>query len=170
MKSAFGWTIAVMVFLAYLGVVIVGGIRAKVRYTNEVYTHWEMADRSSDIKTKAAHINRFIDAISGKELRGTNGRLIIQTVNTSFDANFAAIKSLQTRMNEISMMDVTSPEYQWAMQQITGQEQGEASVMLGVIKDCYYRTYSPFFWRPNMILHGFLLSIFLVVFLVKISN
>lgn len=109
---------------------IVAYLRADYYYEANVQSEWELADKSSTIPAKREHLDRFVATLERQNLQGRYDALIFPTPNNSFDANFAALKTLQSRLQEIEGMDVKSFEYQTAIQQITAQEQGEAQSML----------------------------------------
>lgn len=71
---------------------------------------------------------------------------MLKTPNESVPQNMVTLKSLQARMHEIENMDVSSFQYQQAMAQITGQEQGEAHAMLGVFREAWYLRHHFFLW------------------------
>lgn len=110
------------------------------KYENKYSSYWILADKSSTIDAKSKYINMFIDTLDHgnfyKEF-SDNASLFLKTPSTSFDNNLQALKTLGTRLDEISKMDVKSFEYNTAIQQITAQEQGEAAPMLAVFKNCW---------------------------------
>jgi hypothetical protein len=80
-------------------------------------------------------------------LHGRYNAIFLKTPDNSFDENLIAIKTLQSRLKEISLMDVKSFEYQTAIQQITAQEQGEAQPMLQTFKQTWYLVHYPYLWN-----------------------
>lgn len=68
-------------------------------------------------------------------------------------------------------MKVTSFEYQTAMQQITGQEQGEANEMLSVFKGVWYKENFILLWNwigiTQLILCGFGVGVGCSIFIGK---
>lgn len=118
---------------------IVGGIIGSYQYENEIKSYWELADKSSTVIKKAENIDKFVEALENSKLKGKYNAIFLITPNNSFDLNFDALKTLQQRLHEIKDMDVTSFEYQTAMQQITEQEQGEANKMINVFKGIWWK-------------------------------
>jgi len=121
-----------------LGVLTVLFIRGSVvadwSYEQSISSPWKLADKASTIVQKANYIDQFVVALENAKLNGTNNAIWLKTPNNSFDSNLEQLKTLQTRLHEIERMDVTSFQYQTAIQQITQQEQGEAKAMLGVFE------------------------------------
>lgn len=115
-------------------------------YELEIGTYWDLADRASTVENKTVQIDQFIQALENSGLKGKHAALIFETPSNSFDSNLEAVKSLQSRLHEISIMDVTAVEYQIAMQQITAQEQGEASNMLNVFRSTWWKEHHIFTW------------------------
>ena len=103
----------------------------------KIESFWELADKSSTIPEKSKYITKFVEVLEKQELEGSYNALFLKTPTNSFDKNLAALKSLQERLIEIQTMDVRSFEYQTAIQQITGQEQGEANEMLGELQGAW---------------------------------
>lgn len=127
---------------------IAAGLSANAEYENNISAHWELADRSSTIAAKTVNVDKFVAALEAANLHGTNSAVAYPTVQTSFDANFEALKTLQGRLHEIEKMDPASFQYQTAIQQITQQEQGEAQAMLKVFDECW--TYKTHYWQSRL--------------------
>lgn len=127
-------------------------INANWHYQNDYQNYWDLADKASTISQKSDYMDKFVNALQESGLQGSNANLIWQTQNSAFDQNFIALKSLQTRLQEIKTLDPNSFAYQTAIQQITAQEQGQADDMLSVFESCWYKTHYPFLWN----LYGFL--------------
>lgn len=127
-----------------------GGYRIYIeyQYNQTIASSWDLADRASTIAQKAEYINKFVDALRGTNLSGTNSRLWLQTPATSFDENMKALKSLQSRLKDITAMDENSFAYQTAIQQITAQEQGQAHDLLYNLQECWERANYYTFWNP----------------------
>lgn len=125
---------------------------------------WELADKSSTITAKRQYISQFVTALeygySKREFSDYNAKWL-QTPNNGFKENLDAIKSLAFRLDEIQGMKPTSFEYNTAIHQITGQEQGEAQKLLRVISGCYTLQNYPIVW-------GWIGIIFLFVELILI--
>jgi hypothetical protein len=127
-------------------VLISRGIYVSYRYSNDVTSYWSLADKASTIEQKAHYINIFVEKLESVGLDGKHSRIIFKTPDNSFDNNLFALKSFQMRLHEIMGMDIKSFEYQTALQQITGQEQGEAGEMLSVFRSTYMLHNYPMMW------------------------
>jgi len=136
--------ILVIVFTILSVIDIIGGISGTYQYEKTIQSYWSLADKASTIPQKEEYISKFVVALEESNLRGKYNEIFLKTPDNSFDLNLDALKTLQQRLKEIETMDVTSFEYQTAMQQITGQEQGEAENMLMV--------FSGVWWKENHIL------------------
>jgi hypothetical protein len=149
-------TLTVLVILAALYTVF--WVRASYEYERTVKAEWSLADKSSTIPAKREHVDKFVKTLEDSGLEGKYNALIFPTADNSFDANFAALKTLQQRLHEIEGMDIRSFEYQTAIQQITAQEQGEAKAMLDVFEGVWYLKYHIFMWEYiNVIISVFLM-------------
>lgn len=115
-------------------------------YDREIASFWSLSEKASTLPVKAAYLNQFVAAVDGAHLQGNNA-LFYKNPDNDITQNLVALHSLQTRMNEIQGMDVTSFQYQQAISQITAQEQGEATRMLSNIEGVWYLTYHPFLWE-----------------------
>ena len=132
------------VFLTLIGSVliilsIVGGIVGSYQYENSFKSYWDLADKASTVIKKSENIDKFVNALEKGGFEGEYNAVFLTTPNNAFNQNFEALKTLQQRLHEIQKMDVTSFEYQTAMQQITGQEQGEANEMLSIFKGIWWK-------------------------------
>ena len=119
--------------LVLIAIAATSGVVAKYKLERDYTKHWELADKASTIEAKLAGITQFVTALEqGFERRdfATHNALWMETANNSFEANLAALKSLQQRLEQIREMDPRSFEYNTAIQQITAQEQGEAEAMM----------------------------------------
>jgi len=123
------------------------GIKGTYTYEKDVYSYWKLADKASTIPQKAIYVDKFVVALDQLGYQGTYNAIIFPTPDNSFDKNMEALKSLQTRLHEIELMDVTSFEYQTAIQQITGQEQGEASAMLNEFRGLWWKNNHFLLWN-----------------------
>lgn len=140
--------------LTLLGICVIGyalTIKSCVRgeYEYEAYlgSHWSLADKSSTIPQKSAHINRFVSALEAQKFEGMHNATIYLTPDNSFDRNLDALRSLQSRLREIQGMNPSSFEYQTAIQQITQQEQGEAQPMLEVFYGVWWLKHHSWLWN-----------------------
>jgi hypothetical protein len=128
----FGWiTLAICLVLTLWG--IAAEVFADFEYENSIGSYWSLSEKASSLDAKADYLNKFVAAVEAAHLEGNNA-IFLRTPDNSIEQNMVALHSLQKRMNEIKGMDVTSFAYQQAIQQITAQEQGEASKLLGVIE------------------------------------
>ena len=126
---------------------IATGITASYKYSREYGSYWNLADKSSTIKSKAKYIDIFVDKLENSNFNGQYDALVFKTPDNGFNENLVALKTLQKRLYEISDMDISSFEYQTAMQQITAQEQGDADVMLSVFKGVWYKNHYIWLWN-----------------------
>lgn len=148
-------------------------VRASWEYEQSIGCHWSLADKSSTIPAKAEHLDKFATALERQNLSGKHNAIIYPTADNSFDANLTALKTLQTRLHEIEGMPVESFQYQTAIQQITQQEQGEASAMLDVFSGTWLLERHFFLWDWVGFLSGvgcFVLLILAVVFFFKAND
>jgi len=122
---------------------IIFAIKCDYEFENEIGSYWSLADKASTISKKSEYIDMFVDRLEKSGLNGKYNAVMYTTPDNFFDNNLGALKTLQQRLYEIEKMDITSFEYQTAIQQITAQEQGEAQSMLAVFggiwtKDNYF--------------------------------
>jgi len=130
--------IVIGLFLAII--ITYGQVAANYNYQKRYSYHWHLADKSSTIVAKENHINAFVKALKDGKARGDfseNNAIFLKTPDNSFDANYAAVETLASRLKEIQQMDPRSFEYNTAIQQITAQEQGEADRLMSVFYGCY---------------------------------
>jgi len=124
---------------------IVDAVFADYSYSNSIESYWALGVKASTLERKADYLDKFVSALEGAGLADSSA-LWLKTPDNSTEQNFVALRSLQKRMHEIQAMDVKSFEYQQAISQITAQEQGEASNMLGVFKEAWYINHHFFLW------------------------
>lgn len=117
------------------------------QYERDIQSHWELADKASTVIKKSEHMDNFVLALDEADLGGQHNAVLFKTPDNNFDLNLEALETLQTRLHEIQTMDVTSFEYQTAMQQITGQEQGEANDMLYLFRGVWYKEHYVLLWN-----------------------
>lgn len=122
-------------------------ISASYSFSRDIESSWSLADKASTIQQKSEYMNKFVKSLENQDLEGEHDAVIFKTPDNSFDANFGAIKSLQSRLQQIQTMDVRSFEYQTAIQQITAQEQGEAGHIIGVIHSIWEKVHYPIVWQ-----------------------
>lgn len=138
-------TTLVLLGLIFLGIIIVAGLRTGYEYENTIGSYWDLSDKASTLQQKSQYLDKYVDAIRGQRF-ASNDAIIFPTPNNSFSQNMIALQSLQGRMHQIANMDETSFAYQTAIQQITGQEQGEARELTDTIEGCWYLENRPFLW------------------------
>ena len=109
-------------------------IKSGYEYDKDFGSYWSLADKSSTITNKAKYIDKFVEALENSGFEGQYNAVMYKTLDNQFDTNFEALKTLQQRLHEIETMDITSFEYQTAIQQITQQEQGEAFELLSIFQ------------------------------------
>lgn len=166
MKQTFRFLLALILTVASL-YLIGGTLRScfvgSYQYENKISYAWSLADKSSTIEAKAAHINVFIANIETHAAEfSDNSALWFKTPDGSFSNNLAAVKTLGQRLKEIKGMNPSSFEYQTAIQQITDQEQGEAHDMLYTLKDCWLKWQFPLAWScmpPVALISGILMAL-----------
>lgn len=126
------------------------GYRSQVAWETGYLQYWVQADRSSTIEAKSENVDKFIAALesgnSRQQFAEFNAIFLKKTAPNSFASNMVALKSLGERLHEIRHMDAKSFEYNTAIQQITQQEQGEASEMIKVFQGCYDLSQWPITW------------------------
>ena len=144
---------------------LIGSLSVKIigeyQYEKQYGAYWELAVKASSIEKKIEGIDKFVEALNNSNLTGKHNAIFMETPNNSFDENFEALKSLQSRLHEIREMDIKSFEYQTALQQITGQEQDEASKMLAVFSGIWWKENHFFLWDWVAILQIFSMAILL---------
>lgn len=158
MKKIIG-SILIIIGIAGATIQIGGCMYLTYSYNKRIKYAWDMADKSSTLIEKSTYINEYVSILeSGKEKFRENSAVIFPTPNTDFQKNLRALKSLQTRLNEMKKLDEKSVAYQMAIQQITAQEQGEAQEMLSVISECWYLENYP--WFISFFIIFFILEVF----------
>jgi Ca2+/Na+ antiporter len=135
-----------LITIVLLIVYIVNSVRANYQYSKKIESYWSLADKSSTIVKKSYYIDQFVTALEKQNLNGEYDAIWLQTADNSFDMNFDALKTLQVRLHEIEKMDITSFQYQTAIQQITSQEQGEAREMLIVFEGTWFKANHFLLW------------------------
>lgn len=111
---------------------------------------WALADKSSTIAAKQKYIAQFVAALQSGYERGEfnpHNAIWMKTPNNSFTQNLNALKSLDDRLGQIQKLNPNSFEYNTAIQQITAQEQGEASHLIYVFEGCYKIANYPMVWQ-----------------------
>ena len=124
-----------VVLLAFIGIKYV---IVSYRYEREISGNWSLAEKASTIKQKSEYIDKFIDALDKSGDMYGNNALVFPTPDNDLTENMKALRSLQGRLHEIQTMDIQSFAYQQAIQQITAQEQGEATGIKFMIEGGWY--------------------------------
>ena len=144
-----GWmTVVGVVSLVFAAMVLVAVISQNIAeskaYNARFGNYWELADRSSTIAAKSQYIGQFVDALNSSRFEFAEyAAIYYQTPENRFDTNLQAVSTLRDRLNDISKMNDSSFEYQMAIQQITGQEQGEAANLLHVFDQSFAKQSYP---------------------------
>lgn len=129
-----GGTFLILVGLTLAVCMIFNYIQSEYTYEKDVLSSWNLADKSSTLEAKSIYINQFIYALEMSNLPEYNA-IFLKTPDNNIQNNLNAVKTLSLRLEEIKDLDPESFAYQTAIQQITSQEQGEAQVMLSVLKE-----------------------------------
>jgi hypothetical protein len=141
-----GWIMLVLAVLLF-GVGIIMSVFAEYNYDKYFASYWSLADKSSTLEAKSLYIGQFVDKLnSSRQGFADYDAVFLKTPDNSFDKNFQALVSLRDRLNTISQMNESDFAYQTAIQQITSQEQGEATAMLNVFHGCYFLQSYPLLW------------------------
>lgn len=139
----------IVLAIIMMGIQIRSGVICSYEFEKNYLQEWQLADKSSTIVAKQQHISEFVKRLESG-LAKTNDEEVVmvskfapydaiwlKTSNNSFKSNLIALKTLSTRLNEISTMNPNSFEYNTAISQITSQEQGEAKEMIAIFEGCY---------------------------------
>lgn len=166
MKSIIIGCIVGLIGLAGCSIQVRYEIKARYEWERDYAQLWNLSDKASTIEAKKKLVGQFVEALESGHKRGAfsshNAKWLKQPDN-SFASNLEALKTLRDRLNEIGGMNPSSFEYNTAMQQITEQEQGGASAMLGTINGCwkmanYFYIWS---WVGTCLVALFILMIFI---------
>jgi hypothetical protein len=133
--------------ILFIGLTIGNGIVGHYHLEKDFLSYWSLADKSSTIIKKSEYLDKFVEALEKQNFEGKYNALFLNTPDNNFDQNFVVLKSLQQRLHEIKGMNVSSFEYQTAMQQITGQEQGEASAMIRIFRGVWWKENHFLLWN-----------------------
>lgn len=110
-------------------------------------SYWNLAEKASTIEKKSEYLDKYVLAMESGGWEGKYNAIFMETPDNSFDNNMITLKSLQNRLHQIKSMDVTSLQYQTAIQQITAQEQGEANSMLTELNGIWWKENHFFLWN-----------------------
>jgi hypothetical protein len=145
-------------------------VYADYDYSRRVESYWNLGIKASTLQQKSVFLDQYVTALEESGLAGSNDALVFKTPDNSFDQNMIALKSLQGRINQIKGMDEQSFAYQTAMQQITGQEQGEAEHLVTTFKGCWYLRHHFSYWGWVGITNYILLSFFALISLIAMTS
>ena len=118
----------------------------KYEYSRTIKSYWDLSVKASTLEKKSEYLDQFVEGLKAANLSGNNA-VFLKTPDNSYEQNFVALTSLQTRMHEINEMNPKSFEYQLAIGQITAQEQGEAGKMLSQFEGIWYLNRHPTYWK-----------------------
>ena len=168
MKKTITITLLAITLLWIVSVISV--VTANYRFKSDYLSDWNLADKSSTLEAKSEYIDKFVEKLQIGEQAGdfsTHGAIFLKNDSNAFSENLKALKTLQSRLYEVKKMDPSSFEYNNAIQQITAQEQGEASEMINVFSESYTIKNYPLGSTglgSIFIVGGFVASIALVMF------
>lgn len=152
MAKVLGWLLLITAIVLF-GVGVIMSVVAEYNYDKYYASYWSLADKSSTLEAKSVYIGQFVDKLNNSRLGFADyDAVFLKTPDNSFDKNFEALVSLRDRLHTISQMNESDFAYQTAIQQITAQEQGQATEMLTVFKGCYYLRSYPFLWNWYMLI------------------
>lgn len=113
-------------------------IRSGYQFESQIGSNWKLAIKASTIQQKSEYVDKFVLAVEESNAAKGNDAIFLKTPDNDLSNNVRAVKSLQSRLQEIKTMDVSSFQYQQAIAQITAQEQGEATRLIGTIESGWY--------------------------------
>jgi predicted negative regulator of RcsB-dependent stress response len=149
------FSISAITALCLLGL----NVYATYRWNKELYSYWNLADKSSTLSAKSDYIDKFVEALEKEKLAEYNA-IFLKTPDNNVKNNLEALKTLQKRLHEAKSMDINSFEYQKAIEQITAQEQGEAKEMIETLKGGWLLANYPYLWAWfQMVVWGMVLLI-----------
>lgn len=137
---------------------------ANYDWDSQVGSYWDLSERASTISQKSEYMDKYVGALEVANLEGTNSATFMKTLESSFDENMKALKSLQSRLHDIDTMSESGFAYQTAISQITEQEQGQAKDMNDNIASCwwkvnYYTLWNKLIWVSILIVEILLIGI-----------
>lgn len=128
------WTVFCSVlFFSLVFMSIFGCVKSGYEWDLLAGSQWELADRSSTLETKSHYINAFVLSLESMDKNGMLSEynaLFLKTPQNKTENNISAIKTLKSRLEEVSLIDFKSFEYNQAIHQITAQEQGESNELI----------------------------------------
>ena len=111
---------------------IISGVFATYKWNRDVESWWKLADKSSTLEAKNKYMQKFIEALEKQNL-SRHDAIFLKTSDNDLQENLEAVKTLGKRLEQIKEMSPNSFEYNQAIQQITAQEQGEASKLINTL-------------------------------------
>ena len=166
MKAWHVFVFSLVLLVARIGI----HIYADYDYSRRVQSYWNLGIKASTLQQKSVFLDQYVAALDSSGLAGSNDALVFKTPDNSFDQNMVALKSLQGRISQIKGMDEQSFAYQTAIQQITGQEQGEAEHLVSTFKGCWYIRNHFFYWGWVGITIYILLGAFAFISLIVMTS
>ena len=152
MGKALGWFLLITAIVLF-GIGLIMSVVAEYNYDRYYASYWSLADKSSTLEAKSVYIGQFVDKLNNSRQGFSDyNAVFLPTPDNSFDKNFQALVSLRDRLHTISQMNESDFAYQTAIQQITAQEQGQATEMLAVFHGCYFLRSYPMLWDWCMII------------------
>lgn len=116
-----------IVFLFVLAclAILFGGIGTCVSthygYSRDVRQNLRLADDASDAPTKLKYLRAYRQAVV-ENIHHNDARYWLRQKQYTRDAQLEILDTLIGRLESMTQMDPKSPEYQFAMQQVSGQE------------------------------------------------
>jgi hypothetical protein len=140
---------AVLILISVIisGFYIFDCVKANYEWNNQYLSYWTLSDKASSIQQKSAYLDQFVSALQASGLQGTQDSIFFPTPDNSFNQNFVALQSLQSRLHDVQTMDPNSFQYNTAIEQITAQEQDGGSAMIQNFSDDWYKVHHYFLWN-----------------------
>ena len=163
-----GW-FSGLIGLALFTFIGIGLVSQNYEWSNNYSSYWSLSTKASTIEQKSQYMDTFVSALQASGLQGSNDAFFLKTPDNSFDQNFVALQSLQSRLHDIKTMDVSSLQYQQAISQITSQEQDGGDAMISVFHECwlkvhYYWLWNQFIFIPLILFMGICFFFSIVMF------
>lgn len=153
--------IVVALFIA--GLSIFAQVHADFVWNRDFGSTWSLGVKASTIEQKSQYVDQFVSALEAANLSGIHDTLWFPTADNSFDSNLMALQSLQSRLKTVQGMDENSFQYQTAIQQITAQEQDEATDTLNVVEGAWYKKNHFILWMGGCTYAVMLAAILVIV-------
>lgn len=124
---------------------IVTDVRGSYEYSRTIGSYWDLSVKVSTLEAKGAYLDSFLVAVDNAKLSGNNA-IIFPTPDNDVARNINALRTLQVRIHEARTMDPNGFAYQTAIQQITKQEQDDATGTIGEIEGRWWLDHHSFNW------------------------